>query len=230
MSITVIIPTFNEEKNIGQLVNWLKETGDSSVKDIIVTDGGSKDQTVEWAKKAGATVLLSPEKGRAAQMNHGAKFAKSDILYFVHADVLPPKTWVKDITDAVKKNVPAGCFSFKFDSNEWHLKVAEWASRQDWFAVGGGDQTMFVKKEIFDELNGFDAALQIMEDFDFVKRLRKKHPFKIIFNDATISARKYKDNSFVFIQTVNVLTVFLFNMGFPQKKLAEIYRRALKVR
>ena len=230
MGITVIIPTFNEEKHIQRTVQWLQDTRSDSVKDIIVVDGGSKDRTLALATAAGASAIISPKKGRAAQMNHGASLAKTDLLYFVHADVLPPKTWVTDIESAVQKGLVAGCFSYQFDCDRWYLKITEWATRQNWFAVGGGDQTMFVPRQVFEELDGFGEELHIMEDFEFVKRLRRKYPFTIICKNATVSARKYEHNNFFYVQLVNALTVLFFNMGFPQERLARIYRNALKVR
>ncbi|HHM21830.1 MAG TPA: glycosyltransferase [Bacteroidetes bacterium] len=230
MDITVIVPTFNEEKNIARLLRWLQDTRPPAGGQIIVVDGGSADRTVEVARAHGALAVVSPVKGRAAQMNHGASLAQSNMLYFVHADVLPPKTWAADILLANRQGKVAGCFSYRFDSDKWYLKITEWATRQNWFAVGGGDQTLFVTKKIYGELGGFRSELHIMEDFDFVKRLRKKYPFHIICHNALVSARKYQHNNYLFVQVINALTVMLFNMGFPQKRLARIYRNILKVR
>lgn len=230
MQVTVVIPTYNEAEHIVRLIQWLEETGDSRQLEIIVVDGGSSDQTVALVKETAANVVLSPQKGRAAQMNYGAAIAKGECLYFVHADVLPPKEWRSDILSCLSSEKVAGCFSYQFDADDWYLKIVEWSVRQNWFAVGGGDQTMFVRKNVFEEMGGFRTELAIMEDFEFVKRLRRKYAFEIICNNALVSARKYETNNFFFVQLINMLTVLLFNLGFPQKQLARVYRRMLSVR
>ena len=97
MNLSVIIPTLNEAENIERLVHRLKNCGCSDSHEIIVVDAGSTDSTQELARKAGATAVLSPKKGRAPQMNFGAKQAKGDVLYFVHADSLPPEGFCLNI-------------------------------------------------------------------------------------------------------------------------------------
>src|SRR5687767_11149429 len=100
--ISVIIPVYNEEGVIGKTVRYLKSVSRHDViKEIIVVDGGSSDNSVNEANMAGARVIGSPRKGRAAQMNEGARVAEGNILYFVHADSLPPPSFPDDIMEAV---------------------------------------------------------------------------------------------------------------------------------
>ena len=92
--ISIIIPTCNEEENIAGTIRQIKERdSDKLISEIIVSDGQSTDKTMEESSKAGATVLSSPKKGRAAQMNFGASTANEEILYFLHADSIPQKTF-----------------------------------------------------------------------------------------------------------------------------------------
>ena len=85
--ISVIIPVYNEEGVIGKTVRYLKDvSGHDRIREIIVVDGGSSDNSVNEAEKEGARVIESARKGRAAQMNEGARMAEGDILYFVHAE------------------------------------------------------------------------------------------------------------------------------------------------
>ncbi|MEO6819726.1 MAG: glycosyltransferase, partial [Ginsengibacter sp.] len=117
--ISIIIPTFNEEKNIEKLVSYLKEHGEDLISDIIVSDGGSSDLTISEAARAGASVFTSPQKGRAAQMNFGASLSKGTILYFVHADTFPPLNFADDILKAIAKGYDFGRFRTRFDSSSF---------------------------------------------------------------------------------------------------------------
>ncbi len=108
MTISIIIPTYNEENNIGKLIRHLNANKDSSVVDLIVIDGGSNDNTLAIANSSGANAVQSPVKGRAAQMNYGCSIAKGDVFYFIHADCIPPKTFVQDIKQAIEKEFDLG--------------------------------------------------------------------------------------------------------------------------
>lgn len=104
-SISIIIPVLNEEATITKLLLHLKTHAiTKSIIEVIIVDGGSTDHTIKLAKKGGATVL-STTRGRAKQMNHGAKYAKGDILYFLHADSLPPLGFDELILNQTKKHI-----------------------------------------------------------------------------------------------------------------------------
>ncbi len=226
--ISVIIPTLNEEIYIARLVHWLRQTAPAVDMEIIVVDGGSRDDTAALAKSAGAAVMQSPRKGRAVQMNMGARAAQSDMLYFVHADVLPPESWAADIFNAVQTGKQAGCFSYRFDSPMRLLRINAWLTQRDSIGAGGGDQTLFVTRRVFEDLGGFNEQLAIMEDFDFVWRLKSVMPFHIICQDVVVSARKYEKNSYLKVQVVNFITLALFRLGYSDKRLAVMYKWLLK--
>src|SRR5680860_1023854 len=97
------------------LLCYLKKHAKESTE-FIVADGGSCDQTLTEAKQAGVCCFVSPQKGRAAQMNAAAERASGDILYFVHADSLPPPTFIHDIKASVKAGHPAGCLLYTSDA------------------------------------------------------------------------------------------------------------------
>ena len=90
MTISVIIPAYNEESVIVETINAVRAKSGDAVDEIIVVDGGSSDQTVTFAEQASANVVMSPQKGRGTQMNAGAEQATAEILYFLHADSQPP--------------------------------------------------------------------------------------------------------------------------------------------
>lgn len=229
MQISVIIPTLNEATNIGQQVErFLSFPRQDLLREIIVVDAGSQDATVAVAEKAGARVLLAPQKGRAVQMNFGAKHAQGAILYFVHADVRPPASCLEDVVQTLAQKQRLGCFTYHFDSDSPLLKVNAFFTGFNWMANGGGDQTLFLQKSCFWELGGFDEQLPIMEDFDFVWRAKKQqYAMQVVRSRATVSARKYEKNNYFKVQIVNAITFLAFRWGYSPRKLAEWYRKML---
>ncbi len=137
--------------------------------------------------------LITSAKGRAKQMNLGAKNAKGDIFYFLHADSLPPKNFDSMIIKEVENGNLAGCFKMKFESDHWWLKLAGWLTQFNWRACRGGDQSQFITKALFDELNGFDERYIIYEDNDLINKLYAKDQFVVIQEEWLItSSRKYQ--------------------------------------
>jgi glycosyltransferase involved in cell wall biosynthesis len=116
VKISVIIPVYNEAENIGLLVQSIIQHGNEQLAEIIASDGGSTDNTLNIASAAGAKVVLSPQKGRAAQMNHAASIATGDILYFVHADVQLHPDFIRQIEEAIQSGCDLGCYRYRFDS------------------------------------------------------------------------------------------------------------------
>ncbi len=227
IKVSIIIPTLNEAKNVGKLIAHLLKNKDESLQEIIVVDGNSTDNTVDSAKKAGATVIACKRSGRAHQMNKGGKTAKGDILYFVHCDTLPPACYLKDIQAAIKNNFSIGCFQTKFDTNRFLVKTNSFWSRLDFLFCRGGDQTLFVTKKLFEELNGYKEEFLIMEEYDFLIRARKQYPFKIIPSKVLVSARKYDKRSYLKVQFANAVVFNMFRFGASQKRMVKTYKQLL---
>ncbi len=226
--ISIIIPTFNEAGNIGKLVCYLLSCDKGNHTEIIVSDGGSSDNTMDIAMQAGATAILSPQKGRAVQMNHGATAASGEILYFVHADTIPPNSFIDDILEAVKNGFALGRYRTRFDNPRWLLKCNAFFTRFDLFICYGGDQTLFISKPIFDALSGFDQEMLIMEEYDFVSRARKKGRYKIMQKEVLVSARKYESNSWLSVQLANKKVINMYRKGASKHTMKEAYSRLLK--
>lgn len=229
MEISIIIPTFNEEENIGNLVRYLQNIKEiDKVRDIIVVDANSIDNTVAEAEKAGAKVIASMKKGRATQMNAGAEESKGDILFFVHADVLPPQTYITDITSAINDGYAAGCYRFRFNSTRLALQITSYCTRFRGLMFSGGDQTLFIKRDVFRKLGGFNKNCLIMEDFDFILKVRKDHSFKILAKDVLVSDRKYHNNSYLRVNFANLIVFTMFLLGFSQNLMLNTYRKLIK--
>lgn len=226
--ISVIIPVYNEEGVIGNTVRYLKSTGNDPIREIIVVDGGSRDNSVSEAKKEHAIVIESPRKGRAAQMNEGARVAHGSILYFLHADSIPPKRFATDIIEAVKNGFPMGCYRLRFDLDHWFLKANTWFTRFDIHAFRYGDQSLFVKREYFNKVGGFCEKHIVMEDQEIIKRLRRHGNFIILSKEVITSARKYVTNGVFKMQSIFYLIYFMHQLGFSQEKLLHTFRKLVR--
>ena len=169
MKISIIIPIYNEEKTIEQLMDFLE-----SVKkqcEIIFVDGGSTDRTLELIGDR-FTVLLS-DKGRANQMNAGAEASTGDVLFFLHCDSEPPKTMLQEIEN-VMRNHRAGCFGIAFHSWNFFMFTCRVISnhRVKDRKVMFGDQGIFVERALFFEAGMF-PKLPILEDYQFSLTLKE---------------------------------------------------------
>ncbi|GAB3641715.1 TIGR04283 family arsenosugar biosynthesis glycosyltransferase [Spirosoma arcticum] len=230
MTLSIVIPTLNEADTIGQLVADLQTHGSNSLTDLLVVDGGSTDSTVEQARHAGARVVVSPQPGRANQMNYGATRTSGDVLYFVHADVRVHPDFINDIRQAITDGNDAGCYRFRFASLHPLLRLNSYGTRFPGIMSRGGDQTLFITRTFFERLGGFRERYVIMEDFDIIVRIREMGRFCIIPKDVIVSARKYETNSWLRVQVANLTAFSLFFMNVSPTRIAQTYRRMLNHR
>ena len=227
MKLSIIIPTYNEADNIGALVRYLKELAPA---EIIVSDGGSTDHTLEIAAAAGALAVSSRIKGRAGQMNHAASLATGDVLYFVHADTRPAASFPADIEQVLAQGYNCGSFRFRFDNNRGMLKLNSFLTRFNYLFFRGGDQSIFVTRALWETVGPFREEMRIMEDFDFLARIWRKGRFRLIPKETIVSARKYEMNSWLRVQLANLKVVRMYRRGASQDDMIDAYRSALNYR
>lgn len=222
MKISVVIPCLNEEAH---LENLLQSLGRYDFWEIIVVDGGSVDRSKDLAKRY-TDKVISSQAGRGAQLNKGARKASGDALLFLHAD----SKIESDITCAIRQglNTPGiagGAFRLRIDSSRPGLKlissVANLRSRLFGFAFG--DQGIFVKREVFEKVGGFGDT-PLMEDVDFVKRIKAYGGFLVMDDFICTSPRRWEREGVIFCTLRNSLILFLYNIGVPTITLKRWYR------
>ena len=197
--ISIIIPVLNEVETIEDLLSHLSESAsEKNIAEILVVDGGSQDGTRDavtgFSDKSSLNIKCIPSKrGRAKQMNMGASNALGSILYFLHADSFPPKNFDLDITSEIKQGNEAGCFRMKFDNKHPVLVVSQWFTQFNFKFCRGGDQSLFITKELFNNLSGFNEDYTIYEDCEFTNRIYNTTKFKVLSKDIVTSARKYSE-------------------------------------
>ncbi len=216
-SISVIIPALNEAVNIAETIKSVKQASDA---EIIVVDGGSSDQTVEIATNLGATVL-DCQAGRAKQMNLGAKHASGDVLLFLHADTVLPPGFETHIRKAMDVNgVVAGAFRLQIDAPGKSLRIIEacanWRSKT--LQAPYGDQGIFTRASVFAELGGF-PDIPIMEDFVFIRSLRKHGSIKTVSAPIKTSARRWTRQGVWKTTLLNRTTILAYHCGIKPETL-----------
>ena len=226
--ISIIIPTYNEADQIEQTISKTLAAKGAHETEIIVVDGGSADETVAIAKSNGAIAVVSERKGRGAQMNKGALVAKGDILYFLHADSIPPHNFTNYIVNAGNAGAISGCFRLAFDFNHWFLKANCWFTRFNVNAVRFGDQSLFVTKDVFLKSGGFREDLIVMEDQEIIHRIKKHGKFTVMNAAVTTSARKYNDNGIYNMQSIFFRIWLLYYLGFSQNYLLKVYKSLIR--
>jgi len=229
-SLSIIIPTYQEAGQIGRLIAYLHNHSPVEQVEIIVADGGSIDGTSQEAQQAGADIVLHTAPGRAVQMNAGARLATAPVLYFLHADSFPPEGFAESILQAVARGYQAGCFRMRFDSGKWLLKINQFFTRLPFLFCRGGDQSLFITRRLFDRLGGFREELRIMEDFDFIQRIRQHTHFHILPQYVTTSARKYEHNAWWRVQYANFTIIRMWRKGASQDEMVSTYHRLLHYR
>jgi rSAM/selenodomain-associated transferase 2/rSAM/selenodomain-associated transferase 1 len=190
--LSIIIPTLNEAAHLPATLEALVTVEEDF--EILVVDGGSEDQTREIAEGFGCQVIRSPRAQRATQLNLGARLATGEVFLFLHADKILPGGAMDRIAEALReKTVVGGAFARRFQSNSLLLKMtcrlADWRNRL--FGWHLGDQAMFVRNDIFQELNGF-RLMSRFEDLDFSRRLGKTGKLVSLRPAVISSARRFE--------------------------------------
>ncbi len=218
----------NEVGQLRKLFERLRSGTTPSQVEIILADGKSTDGSAALAAEYGVKVVTANEASRPVQMNLAAKVAQADLLYFVHADSLPPIDFFSQVMEAVARGAEFGSFRFLFDSDRPELRFNSWCTCIPIMMFRGGDQSLFITRNLFDKLKGFDEKYVVMEDYDIIRRGKKHAKFHILADDVLVSARKYEENSYPRVNLSNFLIFNLYYLGLSPKKLRNLYARLIK--
>lgn len=219
--ISVVIPSLNEATNIARTI----ASAAPGAREIIVVDGGSSDDTVAIAEAAGAIVVRT-EACRAHQMNEGAKAAGGDVLLFLHADTVLPDNYGSSVERAsFSRKVAAGAFSLRIegDDKKHRLVEAVVAIRCRLNSLPYGDQAIFVRATTFADSGGF-ADMQIMEDYEFIRRMKRRGKVIILPLRVTTSSRRWQKAGVVRTALVNFAIIVAYHFGVAPERLAGWYR------
>ena len=192
MRLSVVVPALDEAANLARLLPDLWRAWPDI--EIIVVDGGSRDGTTDVVRGQAGVRLLEGARGRARQMNAGARQAGGDVLLFLHADTRLPDGAVGAIAATLADPaVVGGRFDVRFDSRRRVLGMVAWFmnARSRATSICTGDQAIFVRRAAFEAVGGYpDIAL--MEDIELCRRLKTRGRLAALRARVTTSARKWE--------------------------------------
>ena len=226
---SVIIPSLDEYQNLKVLLPSLEDAGKEFDYEVLVCLAPQNDdETLSLVTGARIRFVPCPVAGRASQMNVGSRLAKGSVLVFLHADTRIPSDFFEAMQKILKKH-QAGLFAFDFYPSNFLLSLNAYFTAKKGIFSGAGDQCLFLEKQLFEELGGFNEKQVLMEDFEFFDRLRKRGiPYAISSSRLKVSARKYETNSYLRVNLVNLLLFFLYRVGTKPQQLKTVYCRLLK--
>lgn len=224
--VSIVIPALDEERGIAATLSGAIAQAD----DVVVSDGGSRDRTVEIALKMGARVVSGPP-GRGPQLNRGAAATHpsggepEDILLFLHADTLLPEGGVELVRQALAGGAAGGAFEIRFGGSGWVYRLGERIAslRSRFTRLALGDQAIFVRRDRFELLGGF-REWPLLEDLDFMLRLRPTGPIAILRPPVTTSVRRFAARGPLRTVLGNWWIWTQFVRGVPPEQLAARYR------
>jgi rSAM/selenodomain-associated transferase 2/rSAM/selenodomain-associated transferase 1 len=220
--VSVIIPALNEE---GMIAGAIESALDAE-SEVIVVDGGSRDNTVAAATNVGARVEKSAP-GRSLQQNVGAKLARSDVLLFLHSDTRLPERYIDYVFDlSGDRNMAAGAFMFKTDLGSSLMRVIEFVTnlRARYLQLPYGDQCIFLRKNVFDSMGGF-PDVPIAEDLILMRNLSKKGSIRIASVPVVTSGRRWKKHGVVLTTLINQIIMLGCYLGISPSALQVLYGR-----
>ena len=223
MKLSIIIPVINEEVNLSKTLASLQILRQQG-HEIVVVDGGSKDNSFMLAQE-GADVVLASKSGRALQMNSGAEVASGDVFLFLHADTMLP-----DSTHSIFESLDQGTsywgrFNVRLSSDRLIYRVIEQMMnlRSRLSSIATGDQALFFERALFFQVGGF-PEIGLMEDIEICRRLKAIQTPVCLKQKVITSSRRWEKNGVVATVILMWKLRLYYFLGVSPKKLNQLYR------
>jgi rSAM/selenodomain-associated transferase 2 len=228
MAITAIIPVLHET-GINRFLDDLAQRTRDREMEIILVDGDPAGSTIDRISNDQTTwptiQKITAPRGRALQQNAGAAMARGNILLFLHADTRLPRNFQKLIIATLAQGFSGGAFDLHIDSSHPLIKliskIASFRSRIT--NIPYGDQAIFLKKELFHSIHGFDE-IPLMEDIALMQKIKRSGaPFKILPQKVSTSARRWISQGICRTMVRNPILALLYYLGVPPRILVKFY-------
>jgi rSAM/selenodomain-associated transferase 2 len=222
-SLSVVIPALDEETALPRALGAARQQG---VVELLVVDGGSRDDTLGVARQLADRVLVAP-RGRAAQMNAGAAVARGDVVLFLHADTLLPPGYPERVAGALATGAIGGRFDLRLDAPGLVYRGLERliSLRSRLTGVATGDQAIFVRRDVFERLGGY-PPVPLMEDIALCRRLKRAGRLVPLRDRVVTSARRWQQHGVA--RTVLLMWALRagYYAGLSPDRLARLYADA----
>jgi len=223
--ISIIIPVWNEASVINRTLDHIFTLPYGGAVEIIVVDGHPEGKTINEIRQRRVDRMIS-EKGRANQMNAGARRAGGDVLLFLHADTMLPENALASIAGVIETGRHVGgAFDLGIESERMVFRLIERAAslRSRLTRIPYGDQAIFIRRDYFAEMNGF-REIPIMEDMDIMRRIKKRgDAIHIIPARVKTSARRWEKEGILSCTLRNWMMAGLYLLGISPERLCRFY-------
>lgn len=228
IKLSIVIPTYLEDQTIPNTLRELFARMRSPQNiEVIVVDASNSEATKKCCESFKVRYMGSA-KGRGIQLGLGANAACSEVIYFLHADTIPPVDFDEQIFRATEQGIHSGCFRLKFHPTNGLLNFYSFFTRFDLMVFRGGDQSLFVLKSLYDKIGGYNTDFQLFEDIDIIQRLRRAASFRVLASSVETSSRKYLINGFFRLQFIFAFLHLKYWLGYSNSSIVKTYNKWIK--